>query len=210
MVPELSFFFIGFNTTRPPFDDVTILGDFASIMAPEAADRYGLPLDWGNSVGTGPFILTDFVPGSRIHMERNPNYWGTDPIGPGLGNQLPYIDAFEYLIIPDLSTRLAALRTGKIDQMGSMQYEDAETMRETAPDLLEGEGPLGGAAYYVYMNTQREPFDSLEVRRALLMAVDLELVKESLNHGILLSHRGQGLLRSWLAQELLVPVLLLF
>ena len=40
-----------------------------------------------------------------------------NPIGPGEGDHLPYIDAVKYLILPDLSTRLAAFRTGKIDYL---------------------------------------------------------------------------------------------
>ena len=68
---------------------------------------------WRNAVGTGPFILTDYLSGSAATLVKNPDYWATDPVGPGQGNQLPYIDGIQYLIIPDVSTRQAALRTGK-------------------------------------------------------------------------------------------------
>jgi peptide/nickel transport system substrate-binding protein len=101
-----------------------------------------------------------------------------------MGNQVPYIDSLQYLIIPDASTRLAALRTGKIDQYSPVGYEDADNLRKTAPDLIEGEGQLGGTPWYIYMNTQRSPFNELKVRRALLMAVNLELIKDTLNHGL--------------------------
>jgi peptide/nickel transport system substrate-binding protein len=159
-------------------------GNYVFVVPPEVVERYGDMASWKNSVGTGPFMLTDVVPGSRMLLERNPNYWGTDPIGPGQGNQLPYIDSVQYLIIPDASTRLAALRTGKIDAMVNIGYEDAENLRETATGIREAPGGLGGTPWYIYMNSQRAPFNDVNVRRALLMAVDLELIRDSLNHGL--------------------------
>jgi ABC-type transport system substrate-binding protein len=69
-------------------------------------------------------------------MERNPNYWMKNPVGPGKGDQLPYIATVKYIIIPDLSTRQAALRTGKVDQMGGYSYDDASAMSKQVPVLL--------------------------------------------------------------------------
>jgi peptide/nickel transport system substrate-binding protein len=159
-------------------------GNYVGVIPPEVVAKYGDMASWKNSVGTGPFMLTDVVPGSRMLLERNPNYWGTDPIGPGQGNQLPYIDSLQYLIIPDASTRLAALRTGKIDAMVNIGYEDAENLRATAKGIMEAPGAQGGTPWYIYMNSQREPFNNIKVRRAMLMGVDLELIKNTLNHGL--------------------------
>jgi peptide/nickel transport system substrate-binding protein len=159
-------------------------GNYVGVVPHEVVEKYGDMASWKNSVGTGPFMLIDYVAGSRMLLEKNPDYWGTDPVGPGMGNQVPYIDSLQYLIIPDASTRLAALRTGKIDQYSPVNYEDAENLRTTAPDLIEGEGQLGGTPWIIYMNTQRSPFDDIKVRRALHMGVDLELIKNTLNHGL--------------------------
>ena len=73
--------------------------------------------DWRNVVGTGPLRLTDVVEGSSVTWEKNPDYWGYDEKFPH--NRLPYIDEYRSLLMPDMSTRLAALRTGKIDYMGN-------------------------------------------------------------------------------------------
>ena len=64
------------------------------------------------TVGTGPYRLTDHVEGSSATWEKNPNYWGVDG---KFGNRLPYIDELRSLMMPDVSTRIAALRTGRID-----------------------------------------------------------------------------------------------
>ncbi len=165
---------------------VAKFGAYVSIVPQEVVEKYGDMALWQNAVGTGPFILKDYVGSSLAHLERNPTYWDTDPVGPGKGNQLPYIDAFQYLIIPDASTRMAALRTGKVDRMAAVNYEDAATIRSAAPDIVEGEGALGGEPWWIYMNSQIEPFNNVKVRRALSMATDLVTIRDTLNHG-----RGQ-------------------
>ena len=68
-------------------------------------------------MGNGPFIMKDFVSNSSATFVRNPNYWGKDPIGPGKGKQLPYLDRIDLFIIADTSTNQAAFRTGKLDVM---------------------------------------------------------------------------------------------
>jgi peptide/nickel transport system substrate-binding protein len=68
--------------------------------------------------------------------------------------------------------------------MAGIAFEDAASMRKTTPQLKETEGALGGPAGYIYMNTQRKPFDDVRVRRAMLMSVDLQGIKTSLNHDL--------------------------
>ena len=184
---------INLSTAAALITAVAKYGSYGRIVPPEVVKKYGDMANWKNSVGAGAFMLTDYIPGSIADMQKHPNYWDSDPVGPGKGNRLPYLDRLQFLIIPDASTRLAALRTGKLDTMANLTWEDAAQIRKTAPQMVEGEGSLGGPAIYVYMNTQRAPFNNLKVRRALLMAVDLENIKQSLNH-------GEGQLLTWPAE----------
>lgn len=163
---------------------VAKFGAYVSIVPHEVVEKYGDMSDWHNAVGSGPFILTDYVGGSQATLVKNPSYWDTDPVGPGKGNQLPYIDGLKYLIIPDASTRLASLRTAKLDQMPNLNYDDAAQTRESAPGMMEHEGIMGGQPGYIYMNTQKKPFDDVRVRRALSMATDLQTIKDTINHGL--------------------------
>ncbi len=163
---------------------VAKFSSYVHIVPREVVQRYGSMADWRNSAGTGPFVLKDYVTGGVITFVKNDNYWATDPVGPGKGNRLPYIDGFRYLIIPDASTRMAAMRTGKIDQMPNLNYDDAATIRKAITGVKEREGILGGDATYIYMNSQKPPFNNVKVRRALLMATDLESIKKSFNRGL--------------------------
>ena len=83
---------------------------------PEVIRQYGDAKDWTKLVGTGPFMWTDWVQGTSLTYTKNPDYWGNDEKFPE--NRLPYADEFKALIMPDESTRLAALRSGQLDVLG--------------------------------------------------------------------------------------------
>src|SRR5205814_9648122 len=57
-------------------------------------------------IGTGPFKFVEYKPNESIKVAKNPDYWK-----PGL----PYLDAIEYSIIPNVSTQLLAFAAGKFD-----------------------------------------------------------------------------------------------
>ena len=151
-----------------------ILGgtSFGVPTPPEVIEQYGDTMDWKNAVGTGPFILVDYVAASSYTYERNPNYWGHDERHPE--NQLPYFDTLKYLVIPDSSTAYAALRTGKIAMMPSVTWEQADAFARTNPEIVQVQFPAGG--WGVTMRVDMEPFTDIRVRQALNMAVDRKTI----------------------------------
>jgi peptide/nickel transport system substrate-binding protein len=146
----------------------------------EVYDTYGNFNDWKHSIGTGPFMIKDYISSSIITWVKNPNYWGYDERHPE--NQLPYVDTWKQLIIPDQSTRLAALRTGKIDILGNIGWEQAISLADTNPELqaLVFEG--GGTS--VEMRVDKEPFTDIRVRKAMQMAIDLPTIAETYFGGL--------------------------
>lgn len=150
---------------------------FAHIVAPEVIQKYGNQDNWRNNVGTGPFMVSEYVPSSLIAYIRNPKYWMKNPMGPGKGDQLPYIDAVRVLTIPDTSTRQAALRTGKLDQMAGFTLEDKNSMLKYSPALktLEYWGHNGPSLGMKIYDTNL-PFKDVRVRRAMIMAIDYETI----------------------------------
>ena len=164
---------------------VTRFTESCWIYPPEVFQKYNRMLSWKDNVGSGPFIVTDYVPASQIVYVRNPNYWQTDPVGPGKGNQLPYIDGMRNLILPDASTRLAALRTGKLDHMIDISYLDAGALRKQVPALKEIER-IGsdGRGTPAMMRTDKAPFTDVRVRRAMIMAIDYQKIRDTLFDGL--------------------------
>ncbi len=165
-------------------------GEATNVAPPEVVQKYGDMGNWKNSVGTGPFMIADYVTGSSITLTKNSNYWMTNPVGPGKGDKLPYLDGVKILIVKDPSTQLAALRTAKLDQMGGqmsgvmgLTWEDAASMQKTNPDMMHQEGEYGAMAA-TYFNTTKAPFTDIRVRRAMMIATDLGSIKNGLNHGL--------------------------
>jgi len=62
------------------------LNDSSFPYPKDAIEKFGDMRDWRNSVGTGPFILKDYVAGSSAKLVRNPAYWGKTPWGPVRAN----------------------------------------------------------------------------------------------------------------------------
>ena len=90
-------------------------------------EEHGNVNDWRNLVGTGPFMLTDYVEGSSVTWIKNPNYWGFDEKYPE--NRLPYIDELVALVMREEATRTAALRSGKLDYRGYAGEAQLRTIR---------------------------------------------------------------------------------
>ncbi len=156
----------------------------SQIVPKEVIDKYGDMNDWHHVVGTGPYMLKNYTSGSVINLVKNPNYWQPDPVGPGKGNKLPYMDGVNILILPDPATRQTALRTGKIDTLASLQKDDFESMSKSTPQLLNvklaGTSPNG---IYMRVDKQDLPYKDVRVRRALAMAVDYKGIVDKILGG---------------------------
>ncbi len=160
-----------------------LLTDYATEMyPPECIQLPGGLDDWRNVVGTGPFILTDYVPASSTTLKRNPDYWGYDEFHPG--NRLPYFNEYIGLVVPDISTRLAAMRTGQAD-VSAREYLDwrvADSLKKTNPEIQLG-GYDAGGGLALYLEHDVKPFDDLRVRKALQMSLDQLAINEIVGAG---------------------------
>ena len=142
------------------------------IEAREAVEKWGDLNDWHHAIGTGPFILQDFVSGSSATLIRNPNYWGHDERFPQ--NKLPYVDKFKIVIIPDDDAAMEAMREGKIDIMDEMSFGQVQAMQKTNPEILQIGIPH--SARTIDPRNDKAPFNDIRVRKAMQMAIDLPTI----------------------------------
>ena len=144
-----------------------------AIEAREAVQKWGDLKDWHHAIGTGPFILKDFVSGSSATLIRNHNYWGHDEHFPQ--NQLPYIDKLKILIIPDRNKAIGALCTGEIDALDGLLPSQAYSIQKTNPEILQVAYPAGNATTIDPRN-DTVPFSDIRVRKAMQIAIDLPTI----------------------------------
>jgi len=150
---------------------ISLIG-YVYILPQDAIELYGDLNDWERAIGTGAFTLEEYLPGSYIQYEKNPNYWGTNPVGPGQGDQLPYLDSVKVLIQPDISTHDALFTTGKSDII-TADYDRAEQLK-TLSGVQYNRFLDGAFKNVIYMRTDKEdkPYHDVRVRQALQLAID--------------------------------------
>jgi peptide/nickel transport system substrate-binding protein len=163
--------------------------------APAISDTASPLTDWKQVVGTGPWMLTDFVSGSSFTYSKNPDYWGNDPRYPQ--NQTPYADTLKMLVIPDSSTRLAGLRSGQIDApnngAGGLTWQDSQQLAKTNSDIIQIKMPAGASG--IAPRVDVKPFTDIRVRIALDMAIDRAAIAKSF-YGSNASSTPSGMLNS--------------
>lgn len=138
-----------------------LLGDYAGMIASPKAFANLMT----NPVGTGPMKFGSWEKGNKVTLTKNPNYWGK-----GAGGQLPYLDGFEYVIIPDLEQEINSLKTGQVHLLTIITGD--------AIDRIKGDSSMqyiGGPSRLLrsqFINMAWPGLERLEVRQALSMAID--------------------------------------
>ena len=131
-------------------------------------------------IGTGPFMFVSAQPGfTEVVMERFEDYYGGAP-------DLAPVDAAcvqgaVFRVIPEASTRVAALLAGEVDIIQALPPELISTLEQT-PGIQVLTVP-GTQPKWVELNVNAPPFDDVRVRQALNYAVDRELIIEAIYGG---------------------------
>ena len=171
-------------TTKMPFGP--LLADLAmpnfAIVSPRSMRDD--PAGWStpasaSAAGTGPFLFRagKWVPGQQIALERNDAYWMKD----AGGSTVPYVDRVAFRVIKDEAARIAELRSGGLDAVGDLTPTALPTVRAD-PNLQLVTRPAASATY-LGIAAATKPFDKVEVRRALAMAIDKPLLATALYSG---------------------------
>jgi len=173
------------------FMNVMTMLDFMCIYPKDALELFGDFTDWRDSIGTGAFILDDYVYGDSLTYVRNDNYWKKNPVGPGEGDQLPYVDEVVTYIVPDVSTQDTLLMTGGIDVLTIFDYERAQAMINTVPELeYTKHFDEGQLAIFFRTDMPDKPYSDERVRWALALAIDNQEILDTV-------YGGEGLLLNW-------------
>ena len=127
-------------------------------------------------VSNGPYMITDWTPSERIVLTKNPNYVG------GWDSSKIVSDTITLLLLEDSSASYAAYNSGE-----AQLIKDVPT--DEIPSLTKAED--GGdfyvdtilGTYYLSLNDQKEPFNDVNVRKALSLAIDRDYVANTIMQG---------------------------
>ncbi len=124
-------------------------------------------------MGTGPFKFVRWAPGDRWVAERWVDYAKRDePTSALAGGHTVYLDSIEWIEIPDMASRIAALAVGQVHALDEFKADFVPQIKNN-PDLnLFINKPGNGTA--VWVNHLKPPFDDQRVRRALQLAYPME------------------------------------
>ncbi|MEM4970915.1 MAG: ABC transporter substrate-binding protein [Sulfolobales archaeon] len=122
-------------------------------------------------IGTGPYKFVSWEKGKRVVLERNDDYWGPKPP----------IKRIEWLVIPEASTRLAALLAGDVDFAYNLPPTDLERVKNDPRFVVLT--PTSNRVIFIAI-LPKGPLKDPRVRQAFNYAVDKEAIVNSVLYGL--------------------------
>ena len=126
-------------------------------------------------IGTGPYVLTDFVTDEYAVFEANENYWG----------EQPKIKKITVKVIPDNQTRILALEKGEIDMIFGKNMIDADAINQyTGNDKFTVSLSDPTSTRQIVLNTTRDVLADKEVRQAIQHATNKQAISDGIFYGL--------------------------
>jgi peptide/nickel transport system substrate-binding protein len=149
---------------------------YLGMASPTAIEKWGADYQL-HQVGTGPFILKEYIPQDHLTLVRNPDYNWAPPI---FNHQGPaYLEEIEFRFFVEPATRILALEGGEADVMGEIPPHDAERLADN-PAFTLLPVAIPGQSLQFFLNTEKAPTDDLRVRQAINYATDKEAIVKAI------------------------------
>jgi peptide/nickel transport system substrate-binding protein len=143
------------------------------IVSKKAVEEMGLEKFKTNPIGTGPFMLHEYVPKQKLVEVRHEEYFRGRPL----------LDRIEFWFMPDASSREMAFRKGEIDICeGEREQAWVDKMRKVPGTVVDIFGP--GETLTLHFNTSKKPLDNIRVRQALAYAINRQELMDFLGKDV--------------------------
>lgn len=149
----------------------TNIGMMSPASIPLDSDPYFNLIGTNAPVGTGPYVLKEFVKGDHITVARNPYYWG----------KAPYYDQVEFFITPSAATRESLLLAGQVDIALDPPIADLASLANNSDVKIDQ--ALSDRVLFVGLNTTTKYLDNPKVRQALNYAIDKDAIVKNVLMG---------------------------
>jgi peptide/nickel transport system substrate-binding protein len=140
------------------------------IVPEEAANKADFA---SNPIGTGPYKFVKWQKNNKIVFEANENYWG----------DVPKTKKLTYFIIPDNTTRVAALEAGDVDLVHSpLSPQDVNRLKENDNFVVEETSGLGFT--YLNFNQNNKILSDVTVRKAIAHLINKKSIAKDIYQGL--------------------------
>ncbi|AZU62592.1 ABC transporter substrate-binding protein [Neobacillus mesonae] len=158
------------NNPVGPFLNILAFPSGNNIISPKVISQ-GIEAIKKNPIGTGPYKIKHWSPGSDTIFEANKDYWGGKP----------KLDQITFKVVPENASRVLMLETGEADLIADVPPTDIERLnkgKDTKVESIEINRTV-----YVGINNTVAPFNKPEVRQALNYAIDKNALTNDLYEG---------------------------
>ncbi|MBV2180728.1 MAG: ABC transporter substrate-binding protein [Castellaniella sp.] len=169
-------------TLKKPFAPFlyTLANNGASIVNPKAMQRPDADA-WlsGHTAGSGPYQLVSWQKGQALTLERNPHY---------AGSKKPVLDKFVVKIVPESSARRLQLQKGDLDVAEELPVDQLQALKK-GKSVRVAEFPSLRVTY-LYLNNAKGPLQSIDLRHAVVDALDYKGIVDGIMMGQARQTRG--------------------
>jgi peptide/nickel transport system substrate-binding protein len=152
------------------FPELLARGWMCRILSKTAVEKAGKDYGVASLVGTGPFMLKEWIKGDHHTMVRNPNYWGTPT----------YLDEVIYRKVADGAARLIQIKSGQADVVYQPPLDQLDAV--LSDPKLNVVAVEGNPLVFFRMNTAVTPanvFSDLNARLAVFNAIDRDQLRKT-------------------------------
>lgn len=151
----------------PNADLPYLMADYHLVIQPDGGFD-----DPNAGIGTGPYTVEINEPGVRHGFKKFANHWD-----PNVG----FADQTEILVINDATARTAALQSGQVHMINSVEPKVADLLNRMPGISVQN---VSGRGHYVFiMRIETPPFDNNDLRMALKLAINREEMVEKILRG---------------------------
>ena len=134
-------------------------------------------------VGTGPYVLKSYVPGSEVILTARDS-WQTDAAARATSGAQGSVKTVSYKVISDASQLALALEMGDIDGTINVATADLDTFLDADRNAKDGYNAvktLGALLFYLSYNCgENSPMQDQKLRQAVSYAIDMEAIAENI------------------------------